>query len=252
MSTSFFRFYAELNDFLMPVNRQLTIPYHFKNPPSVKDAIEALGVPHPEVALILTGDQSVSFKHRLNPDERIAVYPHFRQIKSDTVNKLRPSLSGEPKFLTDQNLGKLTKKLRLLGLDTTSFSTNDPQKFIQLANTEKRIILTRSVRLLKYKSIIYGYWVRFEDVFHQVQEILNRFRLKEYLKPFRRCSVCNGLVYSVKKEEISERLPSNTSRYFADFDRCANCGRIYWKGAHYQRIKVFFDQVVPKPFSQRF
>jgi len=241
--TAFFRFYAELNDFIIPSNRQQIIPYHYNFAPSIKDAIEAQGVPHPEVALILIDGRAVTFEQCLNSREQIAVYPHFRQIKSDILNKLRPPRPGKPKFLTDQNLGKLTKKLRLLGLDTVSFSTNQSAKFIALANTEERIILTRSIGLLKNKSVVFGYWIRHEQILAQVQEILNRFPVKSYLKPFGRCSICNGCVFEVEKEKIAMLLPSRTKTYFNDFNRCENCGQIYWKGSHYQRIDTFIKQL---------
>ena len=243
MHVSFFRFYADLNDFLKPSNRQQTIPYYYDTAPSIKDAIEALGVPHPEVALILVEGQTVTFKQPLNPQERIAVYPHFQQIKADFLGDLRPPLFNEPKFLTDQNLGKLAKKLRLLGLDTANFSTNDPSDFIAIANAEKRIILSRSIGLLKHKSVIYGYWVRDVDILTQVQDILNRFQLKLYLKPFGRCSICNGCVIEVQKDTIAQLLPLKTKMYFNDFTRCKNCGQIYWKGSHYHRIEAFINQL---------
>jgi uncharacterized protein with PIN domain len=45
-----FRFYASLNDFLPSQRRQKSFPHWFKGNPSIKDTIEALGVPHPELA----------------------------------------------------------------------------------------------------------------------------------------------------------------------------------------------------------
>ena len=47
-----FRFYEELNDFLLPEQRKQTIAYRFRGQPAIKDPIEALGVPHSEVDLI--------------------------------------------------------------------------------------------------------------------------------------------------------------------------------------------------------
>jgi uncharacterized protein len=52
-STVSFRFYAELNDFLPLRHRQVPYAVAFKAPVSVKHLIEAEGVPHPEVSLIL-------------------------------------------------------------------------------------------------------------------------------------------------------------------------------------------------------
>ncbi|RLE37105.1 twitching motility protein PilT, partial [Candidatus Acetothermia bacterium] len=46
MHAAIFRFYAELNDFLPPGLRRRAIIYRFYGSPAVKDAIEALGIPH--------------------------------------------------------------------------------------------------------------------------------------------------------------------------------------------------------------
>ena len=48
-----FRFYEELNDFLPVGYRKKKFPFHFTGTPSVKNTIEAIGVPHPEIDLIL-------------------------------------------------------------------------------------------------------------------------------------------------------------------------------------------------------
>ena len=53
MSVAYFRFYAELNDFLAPARRMVTFTHSFRGRVSIKDMIEALGVPHTEVDLIL-------------------------------------------------------------------------------------------------------------------------------------------------------------------------------------------------------
>jgi hypothetical protein len=72
------RFYGSLNDFLPPARRQLTLVCAFNNSPSIKDLIEALGVPHPEIDLIIIDGQSVEFSYRLRDGDRVAVYPLMR------------------------------------------------------------------------------------------------------------------------------------------------------------------------------
>ncbi len=47
------RFYAELKDFLAPERGSGTVTHSFDVPGSVKDVIEACGVPHTEVDLIV-------------------------------------------------------------------------------------------------------------------------------------------------------------------------------------------------------
>ena len=68
---STFRFYEELNDFLPPERRKTTFDFAFNGTPSVKDCVEAIGVPHPEVDLILVDDVSVGFDHLLQGGERV-------------------------------------------------------------------------------------------------------------------------------------------------------------------------------------
>src|SRR6266849_4499289 len=75
-SVAQFRFYEELNDFLAPALRKCEFAYAFTGTPSVKDAFEAIGVPHTEVDLVLVDGESVDFTKRLAGGERVAVYPN--------------------------------------------------------------------------------------------------------------------------------------------------------------------------------
>ena len=75
------RFYAELNDFLPSKRLQRAFRFTFHGTPSVKDTIEAIGVPHTEVDVILVDDRSVSFDHLLQGGEHVAVYPVFEQCR---------------------------------------------------------------------------------------------------------------------------------------------------------------------------
>ena len=75
--TASFRFYAELNDYLPEDLRQRQFSYRFSGSPGIKDAIEAIGVPHPEIDLIVAGGVSVGFGYRLQGGDVISVYPVF-------------------------------------------------------------------------------------------------------------------------------------------------------------------------------
>jgi hypothetical protein len=75
-----FRFYAELNDFLPAARRGLSFPVPFEMPAAVKDLIEAAGVPHTEVDLILANGQSVDFGYQVRDGDRISVYPAFETL----------------------------------------------------------------------------------------------------------------------------------------------------------------------------
>src|SRR5262249_52305094 len=118
MQVASFRLYAELNDFLPPAQRQIPFVYCFNGMPTIKEAIEAVGVPHTEVDLILVNGVSVAFDYRLRDGDSVAVYPVFESFDIAPLLRLRPQPLRETKFILDVHLGKLAKYLRLLGFDT--------------------------------------------------------------------------------------------------------------------------------------
>ena len=240
---AYFRFYAELNDFLPRDKRQKLFAYHFFGNPSVKDAIEAIGVPHPEVDLILVNDQSVDFDYRLQNEDRVAVYPVFELLNIAPVTNLRPKPLRQLKFVVDVNLGKLARKLRLLGFDVAYDNNRADHEIIQLAVKEKRVILTRDVGLLKHRQVTHGYWVRSTEPFKQTVEVVCKYDLFNEIQPFSRCMECNEKLESVKKEEILSLLPPKTRQHFDKFYRCPGCGKIYWRGSHYRKMMDFVARI---------
>jgi len=80
MAQAEFRFYATLNDFLPPARRGRTLLHQAAENASVKQAIEALGVPHPEVALLLADGAPVDFNHRVRDGMRISAYPKLTAL----------------------------------------------------------------------------------------------------------------------------------------------------------------------------
>jgi len=240
---AFFRFYAELNDFLPATKKQKSIAYFYYGSPSVKDAIEALGIPHPEVDMILVNGKSVSFTYNIQNNDSISVYPEFELLDISSVSRLHPQPLREPKFIADVNLGKLARKMRLLGFDTSYSNNFSDKEIIRQAIKEKRTILTRDVGLLKVKTVTRGYWVRSVYANEQTMEVVKKFDLFNLIQPFTRCSVCNGLLHPVAKEQVIAELPERTKRYFNEFYRCTGCARVYWKGTHYQKITRFIEDL---------
>jgi uncharacterized protein len=80
MPVAKFSFYEELNDFLPPRRRKCAIACVCASGATVKHAIEALGVPHTEVELILANSESVDFSYVLQEGDRISVYPVFESL----------------------------------------------------------------------------------------------------------------------------------------------------------------------------
>lgn len=243
-NTAQFRFYEELNDFLHDDKKKVTFPYQFNGTPSIKDAIEAIGIPHTEIDLILVNSISVGFDYQLQPDDLVSVYPVFESLDIAAVTHLRPKPLRETRFVLDVHLGKLARLLRMLGIDTLYRNDIQDHEMVEQARSEKRIILTRDRGLLKMKAVTHGYWIRSTQPDEQVREVLRWFDLWGQLEPFSRCVVCNGLVNSISKEQIADQLEPKTRQYHHEFHMCMDCGKIYWKGSHYQSMKEWVDDLV--------
>ncbi len=244
-----FRFYEELNDFLPLAKRKTTILYAFNGHPAIKDPIEALGVPHTEVDLIVVNGESVGFEYQLQPDDRAAVYPVFESIDISPLVKLRDAPLRRTAFVLDVHLGKLARILRMLGFDVVYRTDYDDPEIIRIALEEHRIILTRDRRMLYHRIITHGYCLHSTNPEQQACDVLARFDLAGQVKRFRRCSTCNGFVQSVEKNSILHLLEPRTKKYYSEFYQCLECQKIYWKGSHFGRIVDKLDAIVNSSYS---
>jgi uncharacterized protein len=237
MNVAYFRFYEELNDFLPLEKRKRLFSFEFSGNPSVKDSIEAIGVPHGEVDLVLVNSLSVGFSYKLKNEDSISVYPVFESIDITPTVHLRESPLRELKFIADVHLGKLTKYLRLCGYDTYYRTDLDDNEIIEQSLSGKRVILTRDREMLKNKKVTHGFWIRSQHPRTQFSEVIKRLDIRRPMALFTRCMECNGLLREVEKNEILDRLLPMTRRYYRKFRICYDCNRIYWNGSHYRNMK---------------
>ena len=244
MNLAWFRFYEELNEFLPEGKRKRRIPYSFNGRQSVKDAIEALGIPHTEIDMILVNGVSVDFSYKLRKEDSVSVYPVFESLDISSVTHLRGKPLRDLKFILDVHLGKLAKYLRLCGFDTNYRNDYNDPEIICLASLEKRIILTRDLGILKNKLVTHGYWIRSQLPEEQLKEVLIRFDLKNMIEPFSRCTECNGVIADVPKTEVMERLLPKTRQYFQEYKKCPDCDRIYWEGSHFEKMKKNIEKII--------
>ena len=231
------RFYEELNDFLPPERRKVAFEQRFKQQGSIKDMIEALGVPHTEVDLILVNGRSVDFDYAVQDGDRVSVYPVFESLDITPVTRLRPVPLRTTRFILDTHLGRLAAYLRLFGFDTLYRNDYDDRTLADTSAGEHRILLTRDKQLLMRKQITHGYYVRATHPQKQLLEVLTRFDLRKTQHPFTRCMHCNGAIVPAAKEEVESRLSPRTGAWYDEFWQCARCRKIYWKGSHYRRLQ---------------
>ena len=238
-----FRFYEELNDFLAEADRKTEFVHGFKQAGSVKDAIEALGVPHTEVDLILANGQSVDFDYRLQNGDRISVYPVFESLDITPIVHLRPAPLRNAAFVLDAHLGRLAAYLRMFGFDALYRNDFDDPELAEISSSQHRILLTRDRKLLMRKQVTRGYYVRERQPRNQLLEVMRRFDLFSSQRPLTRCMHCNGEIEKIDKHSIEHRLQPRTRTFYSEFWRCRDCGKIYWKGSHYQRMQQLISSI---------
>ena len=239
-----FRFYEELNDFLRVDRRKRSFLVGCRRNTTVKQAIEALGVPHTEVELILVDGESVDFTHLLTDGERVTVYPKFEAFDMSSLLRVRSRVLRRTRFLADAHLGGLAKHLRLLGFDTLYFRQCDDSDLAELSSRDERVLLTRDRDLLKRRLVTHGCYVRAKKVRDQLAEVLSRLDLFNAIAPFSRCLKCNEPIREIAPEHAKRQLPPHVATKYQQFWHCARCTRVYWQGPHFTRMQQLVEEIV--------
>lgn len=241
MASVSLRFYGALNDFLPASRRQKTLVYAVEGRQSIKDLVEAIGVPHPEIGLLAVNGETVGFGRLVNDGDRIAVYPPFSAFDTGDAVQLGPPPQRDPRFVADVHLGRLTAYLRLAGFDTKYRTDSTDHELVATSAGEDRTLLTRDVGVLKHRAVQRGYFLRETQPARQFVEVLRRYDLAVLAAPFTRCLRCNSPLQAVSKDRVENLLPSRTREHYREFSRCPACARVYWPGSHYARMRLFLD-----------
>ena len=207
----------------------------------MKNAIEALGVPHTEIGRIEVNAGSATPDRIVREGDRIEVFPW-------------PEVGAAPAdmplhFVADAHLGALARFLRMLGFDTVHDNRIADAEIRRLAYHDRRIVLTRDRELLKCREIFVGRYVRALDPALQLKEVVARFGLADHANPFTLCLRCNFALAAVEKVDVLARLPETVARTHERFHQCAGCGRIYWEGSHYARMGAALERVLRAPLD---
>jgi uncharacterized protein with PIN domain len=231
------RCYEELNDFLPSQARKRPFPARFSQGDTVKALVEALGIPHTEVDLVLVNGASVDFSHRLHDGDLISVYPMFESLDISALTRVRPGGLRRTRFVLDVHLGRLAKLLRMLGFDALYANDLDDGSLSRISAGERRILLTRDRELLKRSAVTHGYCVRSTQALEQLREVIGRFDLAGRLRPFSRCLRCNTPLRRRTRRRAAGEVPPRVARTYRRFRACPTCGRIYWRGSHWERMR---------------
>jgi uncharacterized protein len=241
MATARFEFQGNLNDFLLHAHRNRRFECNCAESATVKHMIEALGVPHTEVGSVTVNASAASLHHLLQEGDDVVVYPHVFPVRY-TEDPLLHAMP--PLFLADAHLGGLARLLRMAGFDTLYDNAIHDDEVVRLAATQRRIILTRDRELLKRRTVVAGCYIRPLQPAEQMKEVVKRFGLAQLARPFTLCLHCNRPLASVDKACVLDLLPPSVRQHQTTFSRCASCGRVYWKGSHWQRMQSMLHAIV--------
>lgn len=195
---------------------------------SLGHVVQSLGVPLTEVGGLTVNGAPAEPGYRPADGDRVRV---------DAVR--RPQQLGEPRFVLDVHLGTLARRLRLLGVDSAYANDADDDALIGQANAGHRVLLTQDRGLLRRRALWAGGYVRGARPDEQLADVLDRFAPP--LAPWTRCVACNGRLSPVSKADVDSLLRPGTRRTYQSFSRCADCGQVYWRGAHSDRLQAIID-----------
>ena len=146
------------------------------------------------------------------------------------------------KFLVDAMLGKLAKWLRILGYDALYCRDLGDEQLIGLAEAEGRVLLTGDEELWRQQG---GIFISSDDWREQLRELAEALGL-DTSGVFTRCIECNVPLERVGREEVEGEVPPYVLATQEEFGRCPQCGRIYWKGTHFQNALAEVEKIINK------
>jgi len=141
------------------------------------------------------------------------------------------------RFIADDHAAKLARWLRLLGYDTLHFAAIEDAELAEVAVRDGRIVLTRDTTLGRRFPGVEVFRLDDEDPFCQLAAVVKRFGLDWEGYTFTRCMICNACLEEVEKETCRDEVPPVAFERCGRFARCTGCGKLYWDGTHYLRMK---------------
>jgi uncharacterized protein with PIN domain len=224
-------FAAELRLFLPARHRGGQVRVAYDGTSSLGHVVESLGVPLPEVGRLAVNGRPAPPAHRLS---------HGDVVRVTAVR--RPQQLEPARFILDVHLGTLARRLRLVGIDTAYANDLGDDALIERANDGRRALLTQDRGLLRRRKLWLGAYVRGARPDEQFRDVLDRFAPP--LAPWTRCTACNGLLRPVRKADVEQLIQPGTRRTYQAFSRCEGCGRVFWRGAHAQRLGAIVQSAI--------
>ena len=153
-----------------------------------------------------------------------------------------------PKFVVDNNVGKLAKWLRMMGYDTVFFNGSNDSRMVAIARAENRVILTRDTEIMKRRLVTSGrlraILITSDKVEQQIKQVKEALNLEPKFRPFSLCLECNQPLGERSKEQVKERVPAYVFKTHDQYMECPTCHRVYWRGTHWQAMTLRLDRFI--------
>lgn len=154
-------------------------------------------------------------------------------------------LEVPPVFWCDAGLGGLARWLRAAGYVARWTEGIADADLLAHAITDRAAVITTDSLLLERRQVTNGtvqvFWVPpacgVED---QMRLVMRRWNL-QIREPL--CMICSGNLEKVDKEIVRDRIPPRTYRWLDEYYLCKGCGRLFWRGTHWQRIRGKLDEL---------
>ena len=144
-------------------------------------------------------------------------------------------------------LGNIARKLRLLGFDCRYSATIEDEQLLSVAKSENLVLITRDHEISNVckKQNISSIDLLSTDEMSQIVEICKKINLNKCKIDMKdvRCTACNGIIKSIEKDKIVDRIPDKVTQNIQQFWICDSCDHIYWEGTHIRNLQRFIDEI---------
>jgi len=145
------------------------------------------------------------------------------------------------KFILTDELGRLSRWLRILGFDTVV--EKDKRSLVLKSLRDERIILTRDSKMARFTGTRILH-IDSDFVEKQLAQVIDSLGIQiDQNKLFTLCILCDAELESVDKSSVREIVPKYVYETQDAFMKCPKCGKIYWQGSHWELVKKFLNNI---------
>ncbi len=145
-----------------------------------------------------------------------------------------------PGFIADVNVGRLARRLRMLGYNTLFNNEADDDELLRNALRDGRILLTRDTGIMARRVVTTGkvkaVLVESDDFKEQLWQVVRALNLAPEAEPFSICMECNVPLVARGKEEVRGLVPPHVFKTHEQFMQCPGCERVFWRGTHWKKM----------------